>query len=70
MLKPSEKPPAKFSYVLALMNASMFSFTLNNALGKELMNRGTGYATFLEYTFVRMLLMAIAAYFCCLKLKV
>ena len=52
------------------MNASMFSFTLNNVFGKSAMSRVTGYATFLEFTLVRMVFMAIASYICCAKLKV
>jgi drug/metabolite transporter (DMT)-like permease len=52
------------------MNASMFLFTLNNVFGKEAMNREIGFATFVEFTFVRMWIMALASYIWLVKLKI
>jgi len=52
------------------MNASMFMFTLNNVFGKEAMNRTNDYATFIEFTFVRLWFMAIASYLCLLWFKI
>lgn len=68
--QPVEKSPAKFSVVLGFMNASMFMFTLNNVFGKEVMNREVGYATFTEFTLVRMIFMSLASYGYLLKLNI
>lgn len=51
------------------MNSAVFMYTLNNALGKDAMSRNEGFATFNEFTFVRMWFMAIAAYVCLLRNK-
>jgi len=52
------------------MNSAVFMYTLNNALGKDVMSRPSGFATFNEFTFVRMWVMAIAAYLCLLRIDV
>lgn len=45
-------------------------FALNNVFGKEVMNRDVGFATFTEFTFVRMIFMSLASYVWLLKLGV
>lgn len=67
---PIEKPVANSSRVLLYMNVSMLMFTSVGVFGKDVMNREVGGATFIEFTFVRMVFMVILAYSYLLKLKI
>ena len=44
-------------------------FALNSVFGKDTMSREVGFATFTEFTFVRMIFMSLASYACLFKLK-
>ena len=64
-----EKSDFKFSTVFLLVNGSMISFAVMNALGKELMLKPIGTVTFNEFTLVRCCFLMVLSFLLLLSEK-